>query len=149
MRTLHHCDRSDRGQILIEAAITFPLVLLSLVGMFELGRMFQTTQVLTNAAREGARIAIVPNMDASASESTARAYMQQNGLSASATATVNINRNITLNANGTPESASEVRIDYPFQFFMLQPVIRLVVPASTTGSPITLRASAVMRNEMP
>jgi Flp pilus assembly protein TadG len=47
----------ERGTALIETAMTLPLLLLVSVGIFEFGRAFQTWQVLTNAAREGARLA--------------------------------------------------------------------------------------------
>ena len=49
--------------------------------------------------------------------------------------------------NGTTVSASLVTVDYPFEFIMLQPVVRLVAPGATVGGPITMRATAVMRNE--
>ena len=51
----------ERGAALLETAIALPLVLLFSVGIFEFGRAFQTWQVLTNAAREGARVAVLPN----------------------------------------------------------------------------------------
>jgi hypothetical protein len=38
-------------------------------------------------------------------------------------------------------------VDYPFEFIMLQPIARLVVPSSTAGEAITMRATALMRNE--
>ena len=38
-----------------------PLLLLVSVGIFEFGRAYQTWQVLTNAAREGARMAVLPD----------------------------------------------------------------------------------------
>ena len=38
------------------------------VGIFEFGRAYQTWQVLTNAAREGARVAVLPNAAAGAAE---------------------------------------------------------------------------------
>ena len=44
--------KGERGSALIEAAVTLPLLLLVSVGIFEFGRVFQTWQVLTNAARE-------------------------------------------------------------------------------------------------
>ncbi len=37
--------------------------------------------------------------------------------------------------------------DYPFEFIILQPVARLVVPGTNTGEDITMRATALMRNE--
>ena len=51
--------RNQRGAALLETAITIPIVLLVCVGIFEFGRAYQTQQVLTNAAREGARISII------------------------------------------------------------------------------------------
>jgi Flp pilus assembly protein TadG len=52
----HH---NERGSALLEMALTLPLLLLICVGIFEFGRAYQTQQVLTNAAREGARVAIL------------------------------------------------------------------------------------------
>jgi hypothetical protein len=41
-----------------------------------------------------------------------------------------------------------VTVDYPFSFMVLNPVAKLVVQSSALGnSPLTLRASAEMRNE--
>ena len=48
---------------------------------------------------------------------------------------------------GTTASASRVTVNYPFEFIVLQPVAQLVVRGSTTGAPLTMTASAVMRNE--
>jgi hypothetical protein len=48
---------------------------------------------------------------------------------------------------GTNASATEVTINYPFQFVMLQPVARLVQPETSLGGPVTMTASAIMRNE--
>ena len=53
--------KSERGAALLEAAITIPMLLLISVGIFEFGRAWQTWQVLTNAAREGARLAVLPD----------------------------------------------------------------------------------------
>jgi hypothetical protein len=50
-------------------------------------------------------------------------------------------------ALGTTAPASKVTVNYPFQFITLQPVVRLLVKGSTVGAPITMTASAVMRNE--
>lgn len=48
-----------KGQALVEFALVIPLFLLLLVGLFDLGRAVFSYNTLTNAAREGARIAIV------------------------------------------------------------------------------------------
>jgi Flp pilus assembly protein TadG len=52
-------DTRPRGQALVEFALVIPIFLLLLVGLFDLGRAVFAYNTLTNAAREGARIAIV------------------------------------------------------------------------------------------
>lgn len=51
-------SRRDRaGVAAVEAAITLPIVVVLMLGVWEVGRMIQVTQLLNNAAREGARVA--------------------------------------------------------------------------------------------
>ena len=145
MRTDLHTR--ERGSAMVEAAITIPLLLVLMVGIFEVGRAYQTWQVLTNAAREGARMSVTPGSSQSNTTALIRQYMANGQLTKSATAAVNVNKTSSIDVNGTPVSASLVTVDYPFTFIMLQPVVRLVVPGTTVGGPITMRATAVMRNE--
>ena len=51
-------DRA-RGQTLAEFAIVIPLFLVAVIGLFDLGRAVFAYSALGNAAREGARLAIV------------------------------------------------------------------------------------------
>lgn len=48
-----------RGQALVEFALVVPLVLLLALGIVEFGRAWNAHQVLTDAAREAARTAVV------------------------------------------------------------------------------------------
>lgn len=48
---------SRRGAAMVEMAVMLPVVALLLMGMLEASRMCVTTQLLTNAAREGCRVA--------------------------------------------------------------------------------------------
>lgn len=48
-----------RGQAMVEFAIIFPIFILLMVGMFDLGRVVWVNNTLATAAREGARYAIV------------------------------------------------------------------------------------------
>ena len=50
----------DRGSQLIEFAFVAPLLLVVVFGIANFGLMFQRYEVLTNAAREGARVAALP-----------------------------------------------------------------------------------------
>jgi len=136
--------RRERGAALLEAAITVPIILLISVGIFEFGRAYQTWQVLTNAAREGARLAVISGSTDADVVTRVRNYMSAGSLPNAATATVSINRNVALTG---ADKASRITINYPFQFMVLNPVVRLVKPSSTTGAPITMQSIALMRNE--
>lgn len=139
--------RSERGAAIIETALTLPIVLLVCVGIFEFGRAYQTWQVMTNAAREGARVAVLPNPVAGAIDARVREYLQLGGLNSDESIGVAVTpAEVTLGAAGNA-SASRVTVTYPFSFMVLQPVARLVVSGAMTGAPITLTASATMRNE--
>ena len=139
--------KRERGSAMVETAITIPLLLVLMVGIFEVGRAYETWQVLTNAAREGARMAVMPTNDPATTTGLVREYMSNGQLINSATASVVIDEGASINVNGTPVSASLVTVDYPFEFIMLQPIVRLVAPTATVGGPITMRATAIMRNE--
>ena len=141
--------RRERGSAMVEAAISIPLLLVLMVGIFEVGRAYETWQVLTNAAREGARMAVTPSSTAVNTTALVRQYMADGQLGNSASAVVAVNKGSSINVNGTPVSASLVTVDYPFQFIMLQPVVRLVAPGATVGGAFTMHATAVMRNEAP
>ena len=139
--------RNERGTALVEAAVTIPILLLIAVGIFEFGRAYQTWQIVTNAAREGARASVVPSGDAGSVETRVRQYMQDGQLSEFAAASVTVDRAASVVVNGNPEGASQIIVDYPFEFIVLQPVAQLLVPGSPTGSALTMRATALMRNE--
>jgi Flp pilus assembly protein TadG len=49
--------RSRRGAAAVEFAVVMPLLLLLLLGTWEVGRLVQVDAILSNAAREGARVA--------------------------------------------------------------------------------------------
>ena len=139
--------RRERGAALLETALALPMVLLIAVGIFEFGRAYQTWQVLTNAAREGARVAVLPNMDEATVIARATEYMTSGQLSGVDAATVSVTP-VTLDlGGGLTANASNVTVSYPFEFIVLQPVAQLVVRGSTAGAPLTMTATAVMRNE--
>lgn len=139
--------RSEAGVELVEMALILPLLLLVSVSIFEFGRAYQTWQVLTNAAREGARVAVLPDPTVADAESRVRAYLEEGQLPNADSATITVDRNQTIAIGAGTASASLVTVNYPFEFMVLQPVARLVVSGSTLGGPITMTATAEMRNE--
>ena len=61
MKSLSHCRRHRAGAAVVEFAVVAPVFLLLLLGIIEYGRMVMVQQILTNAAREGARVGILDN----------------------------------------------------------------------------------------
>ena len=135
--------KNQRGAALIEAAVTIPIILLISVAIFEFGRAYQTWQVLTNAAREGARVSIIAGTTPDQVKATVVNYMTIGQVPNASSDQVNVDQNVTLGAT----TGSQVTISYPFEFMVLNPVARLVDRTSTAGAPITMSAVAIMRNE--
>lgn len=63
---MRRCDKSIRGQSLVEFALVLPMFLLLLIGVTEFGRAWMTRNILTGASREAVRIAAIQGNTASA-----------------------------------------------------------------------------------
>jgi Flp pilus assembly protein TadG len=91
-----------RGQALVEFALVIPIFLLVLVAIFDLGRAVFAYNTLTNAAREGARMAIVnqykPTIVARAKQQTAIVELNDPSV------TVDFYQ---VNADGTPDTSQQ------------------------------------------
>ena len=55
------CRKHRRGAAAVEFAIIAPLFFLLILGMIEIGRAVMVQQIITNASREGARLAVLPD----------------------------------------------------------------------------------------
>jgi len=113
-------DRRD-GVAAVEFGLTMPLLLIILVGIWEVGRMVQVKQIVSNAAREGARQASTGSRDYDAVNESVQAYLRNSGLNAGGVV-VEI-RNITTGDDGPQYDASrssqldelEVMVSLPFE----------------------------------
>jgi Flp pilus assembly protein TadG len=145
----HLIDRAkgQRGQALLEMAMTIPLLLVVTVGIFEFGRAYQTYQILTNSAREGARLAILPGSTLTNVQDRVRQYLTSGQVPNASLASINLTTGSVAMGSGTSPS-SVVTVSYPYTFVVLRPVMNLLVRTSTVGSAITLVGRAEMRNEM-
>jgi Flp pilus assembly protein TadG len=135
--------RSQQGAALLETAIVLPMIMLVCVGIFEFGRAYQTWQVLTNASREGARLAVLDGQTDSAVRTRVNDYLSGGGLNTLGDSSIVVDRTVALGS----ATASRVTVNYPFEFMMLNPIVRMITPTSTTGAPITMQAATLMRNE--
>lgn len=59
MKLKRSIQNRRRGAVLVEMALTLPLFFMVVLGIVEFGRAMMVSQLLTNAAREGARLAIL------------------------------------------------------------------------------------------
>jgi Flp pilus assembly protein TadG len=151
--------RGERGAALVEFALVLPLLLVVIAGVVDFGFLFQRYEVVTNAAREGARLASLPSYNGQTAliRAHVRNYVQQ-GLALSnaaldatvpnTTAGVNI-ANVTLSytANGNTYQipAVSVTVNYNHTFLMLGPVLGLI--GGTWGNSMNIVGFSQMRLE--
>jgi len=133
--------RDDRGQALIEFALILPIMLLLMVGMLEFARAWNLHQVMTDAAREGARRAVLADASSPTGQTkdSVKAaiwrYLAQAGYDPSKS-TVMGSGTITPDANWKqPGKYIVVTLSCPYRFFILP------------GQSITMRTVFTMRNE--
>ena len=78
MATLTTARRStERGQAVIELALTLPLLLVVVFGIIDFGFMFQRYEAVTNAAREGARLGVLADYTATEAQNRALDYLRR------------------------------------------------------------------------
>ena len=77
--------RGERGAELIEMAIVTPVLLMIMAGIFDFAMMFRSWEVVTNAAREGARVGVLPAYSAEDIRLRVREYMRVSGVAAECT----------------------------------------------------------------
>ncbi len=130
------------GQALAELAIALPVLLLMLVGIFEFARAYQIQQVVVNAAREGARQAVLQGVDADSAEVIVNSYLTSGAIN-TGTATV-----VVTDTNNTGDPTT-VRVSVPYSFALIGPLIRLATSGSGPPGPgdINLTSQATMRHE--
>jgi Flp pilus assembly protein TadG len=83
-RRLRSRARSQRGAELIELVLVTPIFLILIGAMFDFGFLFRNWEVVTNAAREGARVGVLPayKCDNTTTDVSDRitAYMNSSGI---------------------------------------------------------------------
>lgn len=131
----------ESGQALAEIAIALPLLLLMLIGIWEFARAYQIQQVVVNAAREGARIVVLPNSSGGTVDSATNAinhYLASGSISGA-----------TINITGTEDTGQPmtVQVSVPYTFNLIGPMIRLATGNDGGPGDINLSSSATMRHE--
>src|SRR5262249_44142911 len=101
-------------------ALVLPLLLLLVLGIVDFGFLFQRLEVVTNAAREGARIAILSGYDSTDVQNRVNNYLVEGGVPIQAgTNPVITVSSPNLTIPGAPPIAAktvEVRYNYSYMF---------------------------------
>ena len=135
--------RGERGQALVEFALILPVILLLIVGMLEFARAWNLHQVMTDAAREGARRAAVHDPDATKPQTTDSVYKAMWNYVAQAGydpqyANMGVDLKDPAGGTGTWKKSGDfvtVNLSLPYRFAILP------------TRPITMRSSFTMRIE--
>ncbi|MCC7086029.1 MAG: pilus assembly protein [Pirellulales bacterium] len=129
------CRRNRRGAAVVEFAVVAPVFFLLVFGMIEYGRMVMVQQVITNASREGARVAVLDGATASDVQTKVGDYLTSAKISG---ATTTVSPSPPSNAGyGAPVT---VTVSVPFN-----QVSWLPSPLFLGGK--TMSATSVMRRE--
>jgi Flp pilus assembly protein TadG len=131
---------------LVEFALVLPMLLLLILGIAEFGFIFQRYEVVTNAAREGARMAVLPGYSNADVIARVRTYVTQGRVTTTAT-NPNIaitNVTIAVGAGLPPINAKRVVVTYTHTYTFLP---RIAGWFGATYTTIPLTAVAEMRKE--
>jgi Flp pilus assembly protein TadG len=154
--------RRERGAALVEFALTLPLLLVVIAGIVDFAFLFQRYEVVTNAAREGARLASTPvyNLNPSVIQAHVRSYVQEGlALPDAAMAVVLptstpdavqvVNDVNTYDVGGVTYAVPVVRVTVTYQhsFLMLGPMLGLI--NKNWGPDIDIVSTSEMRLEAP
>lgn len=129
--TLKHYKR-EHGQALVEMALVLPLLLLLLFGVIEMGRVSYAYISISNAAREGGRVATIGGTDLEIKNS----IINSTPLLDSSVLAITI---VPIEAYRQSGQTVTVNVKYPVQ---------LLIPISDMiPNPIVVSSSIIMRQE--
>ncbi len=128
-------SNTKRGQALVEFAIVIPVLLLVIVGIFDLGFAIYAQNMVSNAAVEGARTGII--ISKQDSDIIDRVHASAPSLS-NLQITINPTSPRTVNDFGKP-----ITVTVTYTYTPITPLIGQIV----TGSGLPLKATATMNIE--
>lgn len=146
-RNLWKCER---GAELVEFAFVFPTLLLVMLGIIDFGFLFQRYEVVTNAAREGARVAILPGYADADVTARVNQYLAASGMTAPTTVTVGAPTPVTVGSQCI--TVRPVTVGYQSDFMFIGPIVALMNMLNSGATPIAnpkiLTATSSMRTEL-
>jgi Flp pilus assembly protein TadG len=138
--------RSERGAELIEFAVVLPMLLLVFAAIVDFGLLFQRYLTISNAAREGARIAVLPGYNQTDVQNRVTLYVREGTGDNTLTPTAVVTP-VSIDPPGAtpPFPAAQVTVTMTHTYMVLGPVSGMLGGGSF--SSITLAARSTMRIE--
>ena len=134
--------RSERGAELVELMIVFPLFMLLTAAIVDFGMLMRNYEVVTNAAREGARVAVLDS-NYSDQDITDRidSYFDAAGMGGTYTVAV---ANVPVTTGAGTFTGRAVTVNYNYQWAVLGGLAAFFGGSFTT---LPVQATSVMRSE--
>jgi Flp pilus assembly protein TadG len=144
--TLRERLRSERGAELVEFALCLPLLLIVVLGILDFGFLFQRYEVVTNAAREGARVAVLPGYAAADVTDRVEQYLTAAGLDPAQADLAPVAASAVEIAPGGPcMTVTGVTVGYPHTYSFVGQFMQYFGGPGLTNTMLT--ATARMRYE--
>lgn len=130
--------RNQRGTHLIELALVMPILLLLALGIIDVAGLIHANQVVSNAAREGARLSVAEEQQGYTGDGPNTIVQRvqdyivtENDINCTSEPAVTINQDaFTPTAGGYSLSSSEVTVVCPYQMQFLPALTGGQVPAT-------------------
>lgn len=119
----HKPGKAERGQSLLELAILFPVLLLILLGILDVGRLYMTMVAIHDAAAEGASYA--------ASHPSQTDQIQQRAAESSTALTTIDPLLVVVTYGDSLTSGQPVTVTVNYDYDLLTPVLSAIVPSGT------------------
>jgi len=146
LNSLRRFAHSERGQELIEFALVLPLLLLLVLGIVDFGFLFQRLEVVTNAAREGARIAVLTGYGTTDVQDRVNDYLEQGGvpIQRGTNPVINVTNPTLSTPGGSSISAKTVEVRYSHSYMFMSGLASLF---GGSFSSVPLKGVSTMRVE--
>ena len=132
----------DNGVAIIEFALVLPILLLVIVGIFDFGFAFREYLVATDAAREGARMAVLPGYSDDDIRARVMAYLTTaGGIQPAKIQNVDISTTTAETDGGSTLTLRTVNATVLHTF-------SLIAPFGGSYGTVALKAAAIMRVEV-
>jgi Flp pilus assembly protein TadG len=139
-RIVRKLRKTEAGQALVEFTLILPLFLILLFAIVDFGRGFYTWVLVTNAAREGARMAAVQSDQATVEQRIHDSYCDNYPSSCGLDPTkLDIT---TTNVQGPRGEPVEIDLEYDFEFVTpIGNILTLITGGSLTAPTISAHSS--------